>query len=94
MTTDIFQKDKDLKFSSHIPFLRKLLKDIKKIRKENKKEKEMKSRKQQNPGGGGAVISKGKSQNEKWPAILDSNRPRLDQEVDISHLEQWITFCR
>ena len=48
----------------------------------------MKSRKQQNPGGGGAVISKGKSQNEKWPAVLDSNRPRLDQEVDISHLEQ------
>ena len=45
MITGIFRKTKTY-CPSHIPFLRKLLKDIKKIRKENKKEKEMKSRKQ------------------------------------------------
>lgn len=82
MITDISRRQRS-KFSSHT--LSEKVTQGYQENKEGKQEREGNEiRKHENPGGGGAVISKGKSQNEKWPAVLDSNRPRLDQEVDVS----------
>lgn len=79
-----FQNDKDLKFSSHVLFLRKLLKDMLQENKEGKQEREgneIQKAVSITQVGGGAVIWEGKSQTENWLAVLDSNQSRLEQEV-------------